>query len=606
MAASLRPLDSFGSVGMACLMSHFRRFLAYLRPYRLPLIVAAVMVLFVSAFRLVIPWAGKFLADEVLGREDLILLNWFILFMAGLVVVQSAVNVVQNYLLTYVGEKIVVDLRRQLFAKIQSLDLGFFSDRSVGELTSRLTNDVMAVQQVITVQVTTVLKDLLVFTGGLALIFYLNAQLALIMLLVVPPVVFLGRLFGKRLRILSTEVQDRLADSTALLEETTGGARIVKIFVREDYETGRFSEAIGKTLIAALQRARFRAAFLPLITLSGFAGVLLVVWYGVRLVVEGTMTEGDLLAFLIYTVMIAMSIGTFAAVYGQIQEALGSLRRLFELLDTPRQVHETPHARSLPAVAGSVRFEGVTFGYDPQRPVLRDIQLELPAGEILALVGPSGGGKTSLMNLIPRFYDPQQGRVLVDGTDIRDVQLADLRRQMGIVPQETVLFSRSVRENILYGRLEASDAEVVAAAAAANADEFIRRLPQGYDTPVGERGTKLSGGERQRIAIARMLLKNPQILLLDEATSALDSESEQAVQEALGRLLEGRTTVIIAHRLSTVKFADRVAVVDGGRIVELGTHDELLATGGLYAHLYALQFRETDGQANPVERPVGS
>jgi subfamily B ATP-binding cassette protein MsbA len=575
-------------------MSHFRRFLNYLRPYRSLLIVAGITVVFVSALRLVIPWAGKFLADQVLGRQDLVLLNWFIVAMLGLVVIQTLVNVVQNYLLTYVGESVVADMRETLYAKIQSLDLPFFSDRSVGEITSRLTNDVMAVQQVVTVQITTVLKDLLVFVGGLSLIFYLNAQLALVMLCVIPPVVLVARIFGKRLRGLSTAVQDRLAESTSLLEETTSGVRIVKIFVREPYEQGRYRDSIRQTLLAALRRAKYRAGFVPLITLSGFVGILVVVWYGARLVIGGSMTQGDLLAFLIYTVMIAMSIGTFAAVYGQIQEALGSLRRLFELLDTPRTVIEDPAAKSLPRPAGQVIFENLTFGYDPERPVLSGIDLEVPAGEVLALVGPSGGGKSTLMNLIPRFHDPQQGRITVDGHDVRDLKLDSLREHIGIVPQETVLFSRSVRENILYGRLDASEEDIIAAAKAANCHEFITALPQGYDTLVGERGTKLSGGQRQRIAIARMLLKNPQILLLDEATSALDSESEQAVQEALGRLLQGRTTIIIAHRLSTVKIADRVAVIDAGELVELGTHDELLAKGGLYAHLYALQFRETD------------
>ncbi len=589
-------------------MGAFRRFATFLAPYRSLVVVAVIAVAAVGGLRLVFPLAGKFLADSVLIQPELSAdekysrLNLFAGFLLGLVLVQTTVNVAQRYLLTYLGERVVVDLRDRLYRKLQSLDLRFFVDRPIGEITSRLTNDVTAVQNVVTQQVIGFLTDLLVFLGALGLIFYINAELATLMLVVVPPVVLVGRVLGKKLHDISTEIQDRLADSTAILEESIGGVRVVKSFVRQPYEIDRYGQAIGSVLSAALRRAKFRAIFVPVILCSGFGGMTLVLWYGGRQLIAGEMTPGDLVWFLFLTVMIAGSTANFAGVYGQIQEALGSLRRLFELLDIPTHISDAPDAKTLPSVSGVLRLENVSFGYDDGHPVLREIDLEIPAGEVLALVGPSGSGKTTLLNLIPRFYDPTQGRVLVDGHDIREVKLAELRGQIGIVPQETLLFSRSVRENILYGRLEASDDEVIEAARAANAHEFISRLPRGYDTQVGERGLRLSGGQRQRIAIARMLLKNPRILLLDEATSALDAENEKAVQEALGRLLQDRTTIIIAHRLATVTIADRVAVLDEGQLLEVGPHQELLARGGLYAHLHALQFRPTV-RAQPVGGP---
>lgn len=576
------------------MMPEFRRFLTFLRPYTWLLLLAVVGLILVSALRLVFPYVGKFLADEILPKADYTLLNQFALFLLGLVIVQTAINVGQTYLLTYVGENVVTDLRERLYQKLISLDLAFFTERSVGEITSRLTNDVTAVQNVVTSQLTSFFTELLVFLGALGLILWIDWRLASVMLAIVPPVVFVARYFGSKLRVISTEVQDQLAQSTSVVEETIGGVRLVKSFVREADETKRYHTAIGKTLQAALRRAKYRAMFVPIITCSGFGGLVLVLWYGGhRLLSDPEFTPGDLISFLFYTVMIAGSVGTFAGVYSQIQEALGALRRIFELLDEQPQIVTATAATPLVHVEGSLTFEEVSFGYDEQL-VLGEISLTISPGEIVALVGPSGGGKTTLMNLVCRFYDPTHGRILLDQTDLKALPLDALRQQIGMVPQDIVLFSRSIRENILYGNPQASEEQILEAAIAANADAFIRELPQGYDTQVGERGVKLSGGQRQRIAIARTLLKDPKILLLDEATSALDSESEHQVQQALHHLLQGRTTLIIAHRLATVQIAHRVVVLDQGRIVEMGTHEELLAGGGLYSHLYGLQFRSVD------------
>jgi subfamily B ATP-binding cassette protein MsbA len=446
--------------------------------------------------------------------------------------------------------------------------------------------------------VATVLSQSLTFAGSLALMLVLNWRLTLFILALAPLVGISGAVFGRQLRRLSTTVQDQLADGTALAEEALGGVRVVKAFTREPYEAQRYGDQMERAFAATMRLTVVRSAFGPLITFLGFGALAGILWFGGREVLAGRLTGGALIAFLVYGINIAASLGAFTSLYTQIQEALGATRRIFELLDEEPEIKDAPDARPLPLVKGRITFAGVSFSYPGTDRVLREIELEVQPGEVLALVGPSGAGKSTLFNLIPRFYDPTVGCVRVDGHDLRAVTLASLRAQIGLVPQETQLFSGTVHENLKYGNLDATSAELEAAARAANADEFILRLPQKYDTRVGEKGVKLSGGQRQRIAIARAILKDPRILLLDEATSSLDSESEGLVQEALERLMRGRTTVIIAHRLSTVHRADRIAVLDQGRLIELGRHEELMAREGLYARLYRMQFRN---EAVPAE-----
>lgn len=507
--------------------------------------------------------------------------------------VQAVFNFLRTYLLAVAGEGVVADLRSTLFSHLLGLSTRFFENRKTGEITSRLTSDISTVQGAVSTSLAQLVNQLVFLVGSVVLIFVTNWRLSLLMLAVVPVVVVSAAFFGRQLRKISKAFQDRVADANAAAEEAISGVQVVKSFTAEDLESERYTAQVQASYEIAKRRAVFRAAFISSIILAMFTAISLVLWYGGRLVLNEQLTGGELIAFLAYTLFVAGAVGSLTGLYSQFQEALGASSRIFELLDTTTDLPDPVTSQAPQNVRGRIQFDEVSFSYGDRgdAPVLKAISLDAQPGEVTALVGPSGAGKSTLVSLIPRFYDPTAGRVLLDARDIRDFDVLDLRKYIGIVPQETQLFSGSVRENIRYGRPDASDTEVEEAATAANAHDFILGFQDAYDTVVGERGVKLSGGQRQRVAIARALLKNPRILILDEATSSLDSESESLVQEALDTLMRGRTTFVIAHRLSTIQNAERILVLDEGRIVQQGSHQELMRSGGLYKQLYDQQFR---------------
>ncbi len=556
------------------------------------MLVSIVALVFSVALGLVLPLVIRSLVDSVFVDFNTQLLNMLV---GGLIIVfilQALFGFIHRLSLSYVGERAIADIRIAVYTHLLRLSLTFYANQRTGELVSRLTNDLSLLQTAITDSVVALIRQILTLIGAAILLFLLNWRLTLFILVGIPIITLVMMLLGRRIREASRMVQDALAEAANVLQETVGGIRIVKSFAREPYEIGRFSARVNETYRAAMYRARISAVLGPFIGFIAFTSITLTLWFGSMEVIAGRLTAGGLVAYLVYTLMVAAPIATIAGLYTQFQSALGASERVFGLMDTVPDITDKPGAMALPHVKGEVIFDHVSFDYTEAIPVLEDISFSARPGQLTALVGPSGAGKTTLVNLIPRFYEVMEGGISIDGFDVRDVIVDSLREQIGIVPQETILFSDTVMENIRYGRLDASDDEVIEAAVAANAHQFISDdLENGYETVVGEMGVKLSGGQRQRVAIARAILKAPRILILDEATSALDSESERLVQEALERLMRGRTTFVIAHRLSTITKADRILVLDKGRLVEQGAHAELMANSdGLYRRLHQMQF----------------
>jgi subfamily B ATP-binding cassette protein MsbA len=562
-------------------------FKALLRPHRAAMIEASLAVMGVAVLNLALLWLFRYFFDHVLVRHDTAAL-WRIIWAAlGLFALHSLLSVRQYVLLARVGQRLVTAFRLRVVEHLTRLSLDFFVKRRTGELLSRVTSDVGTIQNLATSVPVDLTKQAVTLLGAMGLLLYMNWRLCLAILAIVPLVVLVARLFARRLKTLSTEAQDRMAESSTIVEELVSGIKLVKSFVMERHEVDRLAANLNQTDAVALRRAKLLGVFVPVITLLTLVGALGVLWYGGVQVISGAMTPGDLVAFLLYGGILMGPFSAMARVFTQVKEAQGAMQRVMEILNERPTVADPAHAVPLAPVRGRVDVHGVTFSYEPGRPVVKDVTLTAEPGQVVALVGPSGGGKSTLVHLLHRFYDPDSGWIALDGRDLKTITLADLYAQMALVPQETILFGGTVGDNIRFGRHGASPEAVAVAAEAAHAHGFIQALPQGYDTVVGEKGVRFSGGQRQRIAIARAILKDPRILILDEATSALDNESEVLVQDALDRLMRGRTTFVVAHRLSTVQRADQILVLDRGQIVERGTHDELLSSRGLYHRLSA-------------------
>jgi ATP-binding cassette subfamily B protein len=574
--------------------------LPFLAPYQRQFILAGIALLVAAGATLAIPYAFKQMIDlgfGAAGARNSGNIDLYFIALFGVACLLALATAARFYMVSWLGERVTADIRSAVYAHVVTQSPQFFEITQTGEVLSRLTTDTTLIQAVVGTSISMALRNLLLFLGGLVMLFVTSIKLSSIILVALLVVVLPIVMFGRRVRKLSRDSQDRIADASALAGEILNAMPTVQAFTHENREAGRFVASVEQAFNTAMQRIRARSLLTLIAILLVFGAIVFVLWLGAHAVIQGAMSAGELGQFILYATIVAGAVGALSEVFGEAQRAAGATERLLELLAVRSSIQSPAQPLPMPPRTGTgsaLTLHAVTFHYPsrPQAPALSRLTLEIAAGETVAIVGPSGAGKTTLFQLLLRFYDPQQGYITLDGVDIRQLDLHALRDSIGIVPQDTIIFSADAMENIRYGRADASDAEVIAAASMAAAHEFIEKLPQGYRSFLGERGVRLSGGQRQRIAIARALLKNPPLLLLDEATSALDAESERLVQHALQAAMVGRTTLVIAHRLATVQRADRILVLEHGRIVETGTHASLVARSGLYASLSALQFTQ--------------
>lgn len=563
--------------------------------------LGAIFLVIASLTNLAVPLYIKKLVDVVMVEKNMALMNNLTLSIAGLFLIQLIFTTAHNYLFDLTEKRAITDFRIKLFRHLHTLSLSFFVKRRTGEIVSRMTNDITTIENIVTDLPATLIQQSIRLFGGIIIITYMNWKLTGLILVLAPVLVLFARTFGRKLKKLSTEIQDKLAVSTTILEENISCIQIVKSFVRENLENERFGSALEDSYQSAKKRVIISSFFGPSIGFIAFSTSLILLWYGGREVILGAISPGELIAFILYATIIAGPMGSFARLYARVQEGIGASKRVFEILDMKGDVRDPADAQTLPRIAGKVEVDDVHFHYRDDQEVIRGINFTVEPGQTVALVGPSGAGKSTLVQLLHRFYDPIKGEIRIDGVPLKSVQLASYWSQIGIVPQETILFGGTIRENIEYAKSGCTQEEIVEAAKAANAHNFIMECPDGYETVVGEKGIRLSAGQRQRIAIARAILKDPRILILDEATSALDNESELLIQDALERLMKGRTSFIIAHRLSTIHNAERIIVLDKGKLVESGNHTQLMEQQGLYHKLYTLKSLQMIEESTSVE-----
>ena len=570
-------------------MATLKRLFVFLFPYWKTLLVTSALLLARAGAELVPPLFQKAIIDQVIGASDLSRLGTLVGLLVAVYAVQQLINAADTFIRHALGERFILDLRVRVYAYLQKLSLSFFERTSTGELMSRVTNDVNALEHFVTHGSALTVVDLLRLVGGAIILFMLDARLALLVLLPVPILAIALRYFNTRIRPIYRRVRARLGDINAQLQDSLSGIRVIQAFVQEEQELARFTTESQSYYEARVQGIRYWATFFPSMRFVASMGTAIVLAAGSFMVVNGDLTLGTLVAFLSYAVSFYEPINRLTEIDNVFQEAIAAGERIFELMDTTADIKDTEDARELRTIKGEVRFDAVHFRYGTGDEVLQNVTFHMAPGEVVALVGPSGAGKTSIANLLCRFYDPIRGEVSVDGLDVRQVKLSTLRKQVAVVLQDTFLFNTSVRDNLLYGKPDATTEELLAATRAAYAHEFIEALPDGYDTEIGERGVKLSGGQKQRLALARAILADPRILILDEATSSVDAEAEYLIQQALDAVLKGRTALVIAHRLSTIRNADKIIALEQGRIVEVGDHRELMDRGGLYSQLYQRQ-----------------